>query len=250
VRVGLGTLAAGGWQLAAQNLVTASDEVRVTIYDQAHLPHRVIQNAFDQLRLTLRRAGIALDAVVGDPAAEEASLFRYVTPPPHGKEQQAICGARRDIALKIVEASPTGLQETVLGMSSPFAPAGLNVRLFNDHIREAASRHNRPYAIVLSYAMAHEIGHVLLRSDSHAPWGIMKSVWTEYEYAQMSDAGLMSFTDHDAKAMLLNLRGMRCPTPDGGLGRAQRANHDLPGQRTGCAGRASRLCGRCLSRRQ
>jgi hypothetical protein len=219
--VGLGTLAAGGWQLAAQNLVTASDKIRVTVYDQAHLPHRVIQSAFDQLRLTLYRAGIALDAVVGDPAAEEASIFTYVTSPPHGKEQQAICGARRDIALKIVGASPTGLQETVLGMSSPFARVGLNVRLFNDHIREAASRHNRPYAIVLSYAMAHEIGHVLLRSNGHAPWGIMKSVWTEHEYAQMAGAGLMSFTDHDAKTMLCNLARRGCPMSDGGFTRTR-----------------------------
>ena len=196
--------------MTAQNPVTAPAELRITIYDQAHLPREVTRSAFDQLRIVLHQSGIAIELVAGDPAADEASLFTYPGLPPKGREQEAACRARRDIALKINDISPPGVPETVLGIAAPLALTGLNVRVFNQHIREAAFRHNRPYATVLAYAIAHEIGHVLLRSDAHDKWGLMSSVWREREYAQMTDAPVMFFTLDESKRMLMNLRGMQC----------------------------------------
>ena len=46
--------------------------------------------------------------------------------------------------------------------------AGLNVRMFNDRIRWAAMRRNRSYTTVLAHVIAHEIGHVLLRTSEHS----------------------------------------------------------------------------------
>ena len=112
--------------------------------------------------------------------------------------------------MKITDVSPPGVPDSVLGISAPLTPTGLNVRVFNHHIRDAAVRHNRPYPIVLGYAMAHEIGHVLLRSNDHQGWGLMSSVWTEREYAQMAGAGVMFFTRDESERMLMNLRGIGC----------------------------------------
>jgi hypothetical protein len=209
VGVVLGTLAIGSWRMTAQNPVTAPAELRITVYDQAHLPREVTRSAFDQLRIVLRQSGIAIELVAGDPAADEASLFTYISLP-KGHEQEAACRARRDIALKINDISPGGVPEAVLGMAAPLALTGLNARVYSEHIREAAFRHNRPYAVVLAYAIAHEIGHVLLRSNAHGKWGLMSSVWTEHEYAQMADAPVMFFTFDESKRMLMNLRGMQC----------------------------------------
>ena len=119
------------------------------------------------------------------------------------------CGVRRDIVLKIVASSPMSLKETVLGTSSPFVAFGLNVRVFDDHIREAAFQHHLPHAIVLSYVMAHEIGHVLLRSGLHGRWGIMSSVWRDHEYEQMP-LGALVFSNAEAKSMSANLRAPVC----------------------------------------
>jgi len=209
VGVALGTLAIGDWRMTAQNPVTASAELRITVYDQAHLPREVARSAFDRLRIVLRQSGIAVELVAGDLAADEASLFTYISVP-KGHEQEAACRARRDIALKINDISPGGVAETVLGIAAPLALTGLNARVYNQHIREAAFRHNRPYAVVLAYAIAHEIGHVLLRSSVHEQWGLMSSVWREREFAQMADAPVMFFTLDESKRMLMNLRGMGC----------------------------------------
>lgn len=211
VGVALGMLAIGSWRMTAQGPVTASAELRITIYDQAHLPREVTRSALEQLRLIFHQAGIVIEVVAGDLAADEASLFTYISLP-KGHEQEAACRARRDIALKINDISPGGVPETVLGMAAPLALTGLNARVYNQHIREAAFRHNRPYAVVLAYAIAHEIGHVLLRSSVHDQWGLMSSVWREREFARMAYAPVMFFTLDESKRMLMNLRGTGCPT--------------------------------------
>ena len=186
-------------------------DLEMTVYDQANLPHDTLVTALQQLRLILHRAGITVRVDPGNLSDEEASLFVYAPPP---RNAGTACSARPDIALKIVAASPPGVPETVLGVSSPFTRVGINVRLFNDHIREAASRHNRPYAIVLSYAMAHEIGHVLLRNITHDSRGIMSAVWTEQEYSRMHVDGNMYFPEDEAKSMLSDILRTSCRTSD------------------------------------
>jgi hypothetical protein len=205
----LGTIATGSLTMASQNPV-APTYLRITVYDQAHLTQEIKQSVFDQLRLIFRQAGIAIELFAGDSTTDEASLFTYSGLPPKGHEQEASCRARRDIALKITRVSPPGLRETVLGIAAPLAITGLNARVFNDHIRGAAFRQNRPYAIVLSCAIAHEIGHVLLRTNYHAKWGLMSEIWTEHEYAQMAGAGVMFFSRDESERMLLGLRAIGC----------------------------------------
>jgi hypothetical protein len=199
------------------NLTMASDEgmlpaqLRITIYQQAHLPQEVMESMFHQLRLIFRLAGVAVDLVTGDPAADEATLFTYPRLPPKGHEHEFACRARRDIALKIADVSPSGVPRTILGIAAPLARSGLNARVFNDHIIESAMRHNRPHANVLACAIAHEIGHVLLRSSDHRMSGLMSAVWTGPEYTQMEFTGRMLFTPEESKTMRANLNGTACP---------------------------------------
>ena len=126
-----------------------------------------------------------------------------------GRELELACHARRDIALGILP-SAVGIKEQVLGMAQPLSRTGLNVRIFDDHIREAAARENRTYATVLSHAMAHEIGHVLLRSNTHAAgWGLMSDVWTDHEYDRMGKEALF-FTAGESRTMRATLSGAAC----------------------------------------
>jgi hypothetical protein len=205
--ISLAALLAANGRPEVRTPLTASDELRITIYDQAHLPREVIFDAMNRLRLILRQAKIAGAPVLGNPANPEASLFLYVALPSKGEDPRLACRPRQDIALKIIDSSPDSLPQAVLGMSSPFAASGHNVRLFNDHIHEAALRHGLPHAIVLSYAMAHEIGHVLLLS--HGQTGIMSSVWTVREYQHMA-AGVLRFSDGESNTMSANLRAPLC----------------------------------------
>lgn len=190
------------------------DVLKITIYDQANVQRAILLEAITQLRVIFREAGVALAVAVGDAHDEDAALFTYVSSPDRNRAREAGCQAMRDIRVKIVALSPAGLNASVLGQSSPFARAGVNVRLFSDHIQQGAAGHGALYETVLSYAMAHEIGHVLLRSGGHRPRGIMSAVWTAYEYSQMDRGGVLLFTSDEVKEMSANLGGIGCPRRD------------------------------------
>ena len=49
--------------------------------------------------------------------------------------------------------------------------------IFYPRIRAHASLTGGHSAVALAFVMAHEIGHVLLSEDSHAPSGLMRANW-------------------------------------------------------------------------
>lgn len=102
-----------------------------------------------------------------------------------------------------------GVKKQVLGIAQPLSRTGLNVRIYDDHIREAAARENRSYVIVLSHAMAHEIGHVLLRSNTHTGRGLMSDLWTSREYDWMGKEALF-FTAGDSRKIRVTINGTAC----------------------------------------
>ena len=167
---------------------------------------------FDILLRILRQAGIDGEFAAGDLAAPEASLITAPSTPRQGREREAACRARRDIALEIVATTAYVRKGTLMGMAVPLAKEGLNARVFDDHVRDTASRQNCEYTTVLAHAMAHEIGHVLLRNGAHTQRGLMPTVWTDFEYWWMA-RGLMLFTGDQAKAMRASLSGAGCSPP-------------------------------------
>jgi hypothetical protein len=225
LQISFAVVLAAGYRVEAEGQNTASAELRITIYDEARVPQKELLDALDGLRHVLQKAKIRSRAALGDLDAAEASLFMHVETPRNGAKAPPSCGARRDIALKIIGTSPRSLPWSVLGMSSPFADVGLNVCIFNDHVREAAGWHDKPYPTVLSFAMAHEIGHVLLRSGAHTSWGIMARLWTGFEYEEMARRSLL-FDDDEAKAIEANVSGPPCPASPPASGFRERPRSD------------------------
>jgi hypothetical protein len=185
-----------------------AEQLRITVYDKAKVSDQLIETVVVSLRRIFRQSGIEIEWVAGAPGAPEASLMIY-EPLRTGHEVELACRARRDIALDILPAAVPGIKKQVLGMALPLTRKGLNVRIYDDHIREAAARESRTYATVLSHAMAHEIGHVLLRSNTHAGRGLMSDVWTGREYDWMGKEALF-FTAGDSRKMRATLSSAAC----------------------------------------
>jgi hypothetical protein len=202
-----------GWMLGLLWIAIAggagATQLRVTVYDQAAMDEHVRTAAWDELRRIFSRAGIAAEIALGDPSADEARIVEFRDAPTAGEELAVNCAARRDIALAILPRSIPGINEWVVAVASPFARAGLNARLFADRIREAAAAKSRPLPMVLAYATAHEIGHVLLRSMAHAPHGLMAARWRDREYAAMS-MGNLAFSTEEGRRMRETLAGEAC----------------------------------------
>jgi hypothetical protein len=49
--------------------------------------------------------------------------------------------------------------------------------VFYDRLATLAHRYNQPVPLILGYAIAHEMGHVLLPAPAHSATGLMKSEW-------------------------------------------------------------------------
>jgi hypothetical protein len=58
---------------------------------------------------------------------------------------------------------------------------------------------------LLGHAMAHEIGHVLIRTTEHSPDGIMKARWGKADY-QRAAMGLLEFTPSQRATIRERLR--------------------------------------------
>jgi hypothetical protein len=210
-----------------------ADELQVTVYDVAKVPHETREEAFEVLRWVFRRAGIRLRVTAGDLKAEEASIFNYARPKPGVSDVEARCAARQDIALQVIDGQPRGLRPTVLGMAQPWARDGLNVKVFDARIDVEARKDHLDHATVLGYAMAHEIGHVLLRNNIHSAGGLMASLWRNLEVQRMGSR-LLTFARQESSAMRSNLRS--CSSPD----REQKSDRhsDCSPANGGCPGRS------------
>jgi hypothetical protein len=185
-----------------------AEQLRVTVYDKAKVLDQVGEAVVLSLRRIFRQSGVDIEWVTGVPGAPEASLMIY-QPFRKGHELELECRARRDIALDILPAAMPWVKKQVLGMAQPLSRTGLNVRIFDGHIRDAAAQENLCYATVLSHAMAHEIGHVLLRSSTHSGRGLMSDVWTSREYDWMRK-GALYFIAGDSRKMRVTLSGTAC----------------------------------------
>jgi hypothetical protein len=188
--------------------IVNAEQLQITVYDKARVSDPLSEAVVFSLRRIFRQSGIEIKWVAAVPGAPEATLMIY-EPFRRGHELELACHARRDIALDILPAAAPGVRKQVLGMAQPLTRTGLNVRIYAEHVREAAAKENCPYASVLSHVIAHEIGHVLLRSNTHAGRGLMSDVWTGREYDWMGKEFLY-FTEGESRQMRATLSGAAC----------------------------------------
>lgn len=187
-------------------------ELRVTFYDNSGLGRDFRIRTFGQAERNLREAGVDIVWVEGDPASPEVRLIQYPERPRKGRETDAACRARADIALELLAHAPAGLKQSVLGVAQPFATAGLNVRLFTDRIEATALRVQQSAAVVGGHVLAHEISHVFLRSHEHSKSGLMAGVWGNHEYSRML-SGTLLLSRAQAESVRSSLNRTRCPNP-------------------------------------
>ena len=76
---------------------------------------------------------------------------------------------------------------------------GFYAYLFYDRIQKMAKERSLAHSL-LGHVLAHEIGHLLLRSNSHSISGIMSGRWTDEEVRKISE-GAMCFTPFESKVM-------------------------------------------------
>lgn len=102
-----------------------------------------------------------------------------------------------DIALRVLsESSQNKFQDTAFG----FAVVPVLASVYYDYVAHLARSDNAEFEIpiILGCVIAHEIGHLLLGSNSHADSGIMQGHWERGQIRQ-AITGTLLFTSQQAR---------------------------------------------------
>ena len=173
-------LAAGARTAGADPNPTLTVRVR----DEAHLPARTVDDALMIAGGVYRRAGVSLQWIArseGDSTRRD--LLIVIVP------------AAADAAFRVPEDS-MGIARRLDGTLGDVA------YVFYDRVLDFGERGHVDAWIVLGCAIAHELGHLLLPVNSHAPDGIMRANWDPKLISRAG--GFLSFSPDQAR--LLRLR--------------------------------------------
>jgi len=104
------------------------------------------------------------------------------------------------IVIRLAPRPPKGFRKGTLAYALPFARQGVRITVFYDRLESILEDHWLFAGSIFGHVLAHEIGHVLERVDSHAQTGLMRGYWTERDF-QSIKFNSFGFTPEDARSI-------------------------------------------------
>jgi hypothetical protein len=155
------------------------------IYNYAHISQALLTRAEGEAAAILHRAGVEPNWV--DCPLSAAELDRF--PGCHQPMSSS------DFAVRILPDTMTTKAPAsgdALGFALPCAAAdtGCYANIFYDRVASWATESELSAYQILGHAMTHEIGHLLLGSDSHSRTGIMRAHWDPRDLRMMATSSL------------------------------------------------------------
>jgi hypothetical protein len=164
-------------------------------YNLARISESDMRKAHTIVVHTFHQVGIAINFKEGDSSAAEGLATDMSAP------IRAMSPAHPDyVVIRIVTDRQTGMPAGPLGFALPFARLGAQATIFSERVERLAAVESLSPVVLLGYAIAHEIGHVLLRSSNHSATGIMRPVWTRSDFHWMI-CGAFDFNAADSIAI-------------------------------------------------
>jgi hypothetical protein len=203
----LGTLLLGfAFPAWAQSYVGNNPQITVSVYDDAGVSERTLIQAEQKAARVFETAG--LDVVWQNCS----TATRHV-----GPDAPALPGpdcARFEwpthLAVRIVPKSKNGTNEVFGAAFLSAEGTGCYSDVFYDRALELQSASNVDLPDILGSVMTHELGHLLLGSNSHAPTGIMRARWQGEELSRAARGSLL-FTAEQSEHMRAKLIATRAP---------------------------------------
>jgi len=144
------------------------DSILVRVYDNAGVPPAELTEALKRSYEILRRAEVTVDWAQC-PAHRVGSVPAICdTPPGHS-----------EMVVRLVEGAEKDRDRRPLGQ--PLLDAngkGVFAIVFMNRVDRLAEVAQYSRSTVLGRAIAHEIGHLILGTNSHSESGLMREVWT------------------------------------------------------------------------
>ncbi len=164
----------------------------VRVYNYAQVSSVRLRDAEEEAARVLRRAGIEtnwLDCPL------DSAAFKTLP----GCQQDL---SPTDLVLRILpqamaERMPFHHSKVGFAFVTKKGPRGSMLGVFYDRIRKQARGDEAATSLALGRAVAHEIGHMLLRTDAHSSRGIMRGDWQGRDFR--NPTALLAFTSEQAE---------------------------------------------------
>lgn len=173
---------------------TESARVTVSVYNDADVPANVLQQAENDTSQVFRLAGIEvywLSCKIPAVSEEASRACREAVFPVH-------------LHLRIVPKS-LGLKAEAMGISfQGNNEIGCYADLFYEPMVQLHQSDGTNLASLMGHVAAHEIGHLLLGTNSHSAAGIMHARWTAEELAD-AKVGTLVFSESQSRRMRARL---------------------------------------------
>jgi hypothetical protein len=157
-----------------EQLHAHSTHLQVQIYDYAGLYPTAFEQFRKRLEEILSGAGLSVEINL----CTNASFTLCDIPPDKS----------RCLLVRVVPRQPgakANVTRLPLGQSFVSDVGGKYATVFLEPVVERATEADVSWEIVLAYAAAHEIGHLLLGNKAHTPWGLMKVTWDHNDFVAM-----------------------------------------------------------------
>ena len=170
----------------------ATTQVTVLVYNIAPIAEAELSTAEAEGGSLLRMAGIRVHW-----AGCPAGLMDWV----HGSEPCKNTDDPFTFKIQILSSQNGNRSPDAMGLAHPFEGDGKLADINHATVAHIATLYDAPLSTLLGAVMAHELGHLLLRSDHHSG-GIMKGNWSRDEI-ELIRTRLLLFTAGDKKHMHL-----------------------------------------------
>jgi hypothetical protein len=172
----------------AQTYPHNNPQMAVSVYNDAGVPANVLAHAEEKTARIFARAGVWITWK----NCLNCARFEWPT----------------SLSVRIVPGSAPSAQE-IFGRAFLSAEGtGCYTDVFYDRAAKLQSAWNVNLSETLGTVMAHEIGHLLLGSNSHTPEGIMRARWEGQELNRMARGNLL-FTEAQSDHMRAKLFAAR-----------------------------------------
>ena len=169
-----------------------SPKIYVLVYNYALLTSQLLSRAEEQANQIFRRAGVQIVWV------DQTSL---------GRQPGQYSLREMDLILRVLpEPRATLSNRTALGEALP-CELGLDLciaNVFHDRVQQLVQGRIIPMHVALGHAIAHELGHLLLGSNSHDDSGLMQANWNRRELERAA-RGKLQFTAEQARLIRIQV---------------------------------------------
>jgi len=189
--LGLGLVLFGPLSVPATTGPGAFVQLRVSVFNSSPISPATIGRAESEAGRVLRDAGVEviwLDCFQDAQPKAPPDLCSGASFPSH-------------LHLRILQAS-RDLKAATVGVSfSAKDGTGCYADLFYQPIQRLEEVSHASPSVILGHAMAHELGHLLLGTNSHSPSGLMRAQWTREDLINAAKGNLRFSREQSLRIM-------------------------------------------------